>query len=394
MGCSNCSSGGGCGSTPAGCRGNGNCGTSGCNKLEVFDWLAGMQNYNADAPQFVEVRFKNTRKEYFKNTDRVTFSVGDTVAVEALTGTDVGVVSLTGELVSLQMRKYNIKPDSRDVRKVYRKATEEDIEKWQNAQSQERETLVKTRKIIRELKLEMKLSDVEYQADNSRATFYYTAEERVDFRQLIKVLADQFRVRVEMRQIGARQEAGLVGGIGSCGRELCCSTWLTDFRSVSTSAARYQQLSINPIKLAGQCGKLKCCLNYELDAYMEAIEEFPNPKTKLKTKKGVAFHQKSDIFKGMMWYSYASSPNEFIPLKIDRVKEVIALNDKGKEVEDLKGFSYIEDTIIEPSFENVVGQDDLTRFDRKKGDHRKKKRKKKGRNRNPQQAGKGGNKSK
>ncbi|HAW21376.1 MAG TPA: hypothetical protein DCX14_14435 [Flavobacteriales bacterium] len=385
MGCKNCGT-GGCGTngTPAGCKSNGNCGTSGCNQLEVFDWLAGMKVSMSNEPQFVEVRFKSTRKEYYKNSDLLDVGVGEVVAVEAVTGFDVGVVSLTGELVRLQMRKYKIKPDSRDIRKLSRKATVEDIEKWQAAQAKERETLVKTRKTIRDLKLNMKLSDVEYQADEQRATFFYIAEERVDFRQLIKVLADQYRVRVEMRQIGARQEAGRVGGIGSCGRELCCSTWLTDFRTVSTSAARYQQLSINPMKLAGQCGKLKCCLNYELDSYVEAIQEFPSPKVKLKTKKGVAFHQKSDIFKGMMWFSYASAPNEFIPMKVDRVKEVIALNEKGKEVEDLKGFSFIEEIDIEPSFENVFGQDDLTRFDRKGGDKRKKKRKPKpgGKNRN------------
>lgn len=342
-----------------------------------------------DEPQFIEVRFKNTRKEFFRNSDNIEVGVGDTVAVEAVTGFDVGVVSLTGDLVPFQMRKYKIKADSKEVRKVYRKATEEDIEMWRDAQSYERETLVKTRKIVRDLKLKMKLSDVEYQADKNRATFFYIAEERVDFRQLIKVLADQFRTRVEMRQIGARQEAGRVGGIGSCGRELCCSTWLTDFRTVSTSAARYQQLSINPMKLAGQCGKLKCCLNYELDSYVDAIQEFPSPKIKLKTKKGVAFHMKSDIFKGMMWYAYASAPNEFIPMKIDRVKEVIAMNEKGKEIEDLKGFSYTEIVEIEPSFENAVGEDDLTRFDRKGGNNRpKKKKKRKGPNRNRPNPGK------
>ena len=333
-----------------------------------------------DEPQFIEVRFKNTRKEFFRNSDNIEVGVGDTVAVEAVTGFDVGVVSLTGDLVPFQMRKYKIKPDSKEVRKVYRKATEEDIEMWRDAQSYERETLVKTRKIVRDLKLKMKLSDVEYQADKNRATFFYIAEERVDFRQLIKVLADQFRTRVDMRQIGARQEAGRVGGIGSCGRELCCSTWLTDFRTVSTSAARYQQLSINPMKLAGQCGKLKCCLNYELDSYVDAIQEFPSPKIKLKTKKGVAFHMKSDIFKGMMWYAYASAPNEFIPMKIDRVKEVMAMNENGKEVDDLKGFSFMEEVTVEPSFENVVGQDDLMRFDRKGGNKPNKKKKRKNKN--------------
>lgn len=379
MGCKNCGS-GGCGTSPAGCKNNGNCGTSGCNKLEVFDWLAGMKIAASNEDAYIEVRFKNTRKEFFRNAAGLSLAVGDVVVVESMPGHDVGVVSLTGELVSFQMRKHGVKPSAKDARKVYRKATEEDVELWKEAQSLERETLVKTRKIIRDLKLNMKLSDVEYQADKTRATFFYIADERVDFRQLIKVLADQFRIRVEMRQIGARQEAGRVGGIGSCGRELCCSTWLTDFRTVSTSAARYQQLSINPMKLAGQCGKLKCCLNYELDSYMDAIATFPDHKIKLKTKKGIAFHQKSDIFRGMMWYAYASAPNEFIPMKIDRVKEVIRLNEDGKSVEDLKHFSYTEVVEAEPAFENVVGQDDLTRFD-KSGKPKGKKRRKNNKNR-------------
>ncbi len=380
MGCGNCSS-GGCGTTPKGCKNNGNCGTSGCNKLEVFDWLAGMNRSAGD--QYVEVRFKNTRKEYFLNSDKLSLSVGDVVAVETMPGYDVGMVSLTGELVRLQMKKNKIDPSQKSTPKVIRKATEEDINIWKEAQLLERETLVKTRQTIRELNLSMKLSDVEYQADKTRATFYYIAEQRIDFRQLIKVLADRFRVRIEMRQIGSRQEAGRVGGIGSCGRELCCSTWLTDFRTVSTSAARYQQLSINPMKLAGQCGKLKCCLNYELDSYMDVVQHFPSSKIKLKTKKGVAFHQKSDIFKGLMWYSYASAPNEFIPLKIDRVKEVIAINEKGKEVEDLLGFSHVSQQTAEPVFENVVGQDDLTRFDKDKSKKPKgKKRRNKRRDKN------------
>lgn len=325
-----------------------------------------MHNASGTEPEFVEVRFKNTRKEIFRNNDSLELVVGDTVAVEALTGHDIGVVSLTGELVKFQMRKREIKPGSKEVRKIYRKAHEGDIEKWREAQNMEQETMIKTRKIVKEIGLNMKISDVEYQADKNKATFYYIADDRVDFRELIKVLADQFRVRVEMRQIGARQEAGRVGGIGSCGRELCCSTWLTDFRSVSTSAARYQQLSINPMKLAGQCGKLKCCLNYELDSYLDAIRDFPDYRTKLRTKRGVAIHQKSDIFRGMMWYAYEDALSEFIPLHIDRVKEVIALNQKGKEIEDLKGFSYQEVSIVEEvKFTDVIGQEDLTRFDKK-----------------------------
>ncbi|MGD1848117.1 MAG: stage 0 sporulation family protein [Salibacteraceae bacterium] len=320
----------------------------------------------------VEVRFKNTRKDFYRNPDGVTLNPGDIVAVEALSGHDVGVVSLTGELVRLQMNRKKAGNDGKELRKVYRKARQADIDKWQEAREREKPTMFKARKTVSELGLNMKIGDVEYQADQTKATFYYTADERVDFRQLIKVLADQFRIRIEMRQIGARQEAGRLGGIGSCGRELCCSTWLTDFRSVSTSAARYQQLSINPVKLAGQCGKLKCCLNYELDTYLDALKQFPNNEPRLKTQKGLAYHQKTDIFKGLMWYTYEDDPSNFISLSVDRVKEIASLNEKGERPSELK--NYEEEIVVEePDYENVVGQDSLTRFDnlRKK---RKKKR--------------------
>jgi len=391
MGCGNCGS-GGCGTTPAGCKNNGNCGTTGCNKLEVFDWLAGMERTMSGESAFVEVRFKNTRKEYYKNSEGLGLAVGDAVAVEAKTGHDIGMVSLTGELVKFQMKKNGLSERSRDIKRIYRKAHEEDLEVYRQARDRESETMIKSRQIVKQMNLNMKVSDVEYQGDNNRATFYYIAEERVDFRELIKVLADTFKIRVDMRQIGSRQEAGRVGGIGSCGRELCCSTWLTDFRSVSTSAARYQQLSINPMKLAGQCGKLKCCLNYELDSYMDAIKSFPDHRIKLKTKKGVAVHQKSDIFKGMMWYSYEDNLSEFIPLEVDRVKEVIAQNEKGKPVDDLTNFQYREVQVEkEITFDNVVGQDDLTRFDNKnKG---KKRRKGKGGHSKPKGNGNEGAKS-
>lgn len=384
MGCSSCSN-GGCGTLPKGCRNNGACGIGGCNKMEVFDWLAGMERFSSGEEQLVEVRFKNTRKEFFKNTDQLPLGIGNIVAVEAQTGYDVGTVSLTGELVKFQMRKKGYDMQKRELRKVYRIATQEDIDKWQEAQSMEHESMIKTRKIVQELGLDMKISDVEYQADKSKATFYYIAEERVDFRQLIKVLADRFRLRVEMRQIGSRQEAGRVGGIGSCGRELCCSTWLTDFRSVSTTAARYQQLSINPMKLAGQCGKLKCCLNYELDSYMDALKDFPDQKRKLSTHKGMAFHQKSDIFKRIMWYSYEDAPNEFIPLEVDRVNEILAFNEKGKKADDLKNFSVVLETTIETetSFGDVVGQESLTRFDKAERKNKPKKKNKKRRNKKP-----------
>ncbi|GAB4382316.1 MAG: hypothetical protein Kow0075_14150 [Salibacteraceae bacterium] len=343
----------------------------------MFDWLAGIAPATkGDA--FAEIRFKNTRKEFYQVPDGMSLCAGEAVVVDAVGGYDVGLVSLTGELVRIQMKKYGVKPDSRSLRKVIRKATDADIEQWRSAQSREREALVKARKIIRDMNLDMKLSDVEYQADGTRATFYYIADGRVDFRQLIRVLAERFRIRVEMRQIGSRQEAGLVGGIGSCGRELCCSTWLTDFRTVTTSAARYQQLSINPMKIAGQCGKLKCCLNYELDSYLDAIKEFPDHKVKLKTKKGLATHQKSDIFKGLMWYAYDDAPSEFIALKVDRVMEVMEMNKKGKAVDDLKSMSYVEvkGESAPNDFDNVVGQDDLTRFDKADKPKRNKKRRK------------------
>lgn len=369
MGC-----GSGCGTEkngiPAGCNNNGSCGVNGgCNKLTVFDWLGNMSLPDGQKPfDVVEVRFKNSRKEFFRNTNNLTLNIGDTIAVEAMSGHDIGMVSLTGELVKLQMKKRNVNFDSEEVRKVYRKAKQGDIDKWKEGQALEVSTMYRARTIALKLGLEMKLSDVEYQGDKSKAIFYYTADARVDFRELIKVLADEFKVRIEMRQIGARQEASRLGGIGSCGRELCCSSWLTDFRTVNTSAARYQQLSLNPLKLAGQCGKLKCCLNYELDSYVDALKEFPDMEgKKLLTKKGDAFLQKTDIFRRVMWFSYRSEPGVFIPLKIESVKSILEDNAKGEVPEELKPMpSFTEKPVkIEPAFENTVGQDSLTRFDRK-----------------------------
>jgi cell fate regulator YaaT (PSP1 superfamily) len=328
----------------------------------------------------VEVRFKNSRKEFYKLEPDMEFFKGDLVAVEASPGHDIGVVSLTGDLVKLQMKKKNVRADSPEVKKVYRKAKQMDIDKWQSARELEEKTMYKARTIAVQLKLQMKISDVEYQGDKTKAIFYYTAEDRVDFRELIKVLADEFKVRIEMKQIGARQEAGRLGGIGSCGRELCCSTWLTDFRSVSTSAARYQQLSLNPLKLAGQCGKLKCCLNYELDSYMDAIKDFPESGIKLFTKSGAAFHQKTDIFKRTMWYSYESDPSTFIPLSIDTVKEIIEQNKNKDYPPDFTIAKPVEaKKTSEMYYENVVGQDSLTRFDQ---DKNKRKKKKKNNNKN------------
>jgi cell fate regulator YaaT (PSP1 superfamily) len=388
MGCSGCSSGRGCSTAapglPGGCRNNGSCGTGGCNKLGVFDWLAGMELPHGQKPfDIVEVRFKNSRKEFFRNTDGLELNVGDVVAIESNPGHDMGVVSLTGELVKMQMKKRGIAPDSQEIKKVYRKAKQTDIQKWQEAQSLEFETMHKARKIAVNLGLQMKLSDVEYQGDKTKATFYYTAEDRVDFRELIKLLASEFKVRIEMRQIGARQEASRLGGIGSCGRELCCSTWLTDFRTVNTSAARYQQLALNPLKLAGQCGKLKCCLNYELDSYLDAIKDIPMNDVKLETERGRAFHQKTDIFKRIMWYSYTDAPETFIPLTIEKVKEIMEMNAQGKKPADLQGHQILQQPKEEmPDYENVVGQDSISRFDNRKRNNKNKK--------NNQQGGQGG----
>lgn len=370
MGCGSGGCGTGTSGTPAGCNNNGSCGTAdGCNKLSVFDWLGNMSLPEGQKPfDIIEVRFKNSRKDFFRNTNTLALNVGDAVAVEAASGHDMGTVSLTGELVRLQLKKRNVNFDTEEIKKIYRKAKQSDLDKWEEARALEVNSMYRARTIALRLGLEMKLSDVEYQGDKSKAIFYYTADARVDFRELIKVLADEFKVRIEMRQIGARQEASRLGGIGSCGRELCCSTWLTDFRTVNTSAARYQQLSLNPLKLAGQCGKLKCCLNYELDSYLDALKDFPDMEgKKLQTKKGDAFLQKTDIFRKMMWFSYRSEPGVLIPMSVESVKKIAEANTNGEMPEEL--VPTIRNTgkliIAEPNFENVVGQDSLTRFDRK-----------------------------
>lgn len=382
MGCSGCSTGRGCSTVsnglPGGCKNNGSCGAGGCNKLNVFDWLANMELPSGQNTfDCVEIRFKNSRKEFFRNVNNLPLHVGDVVAVEASPGHDMGVVSISGELVRLQMRKRNVNPASEEIKKIYRKAKPADVEKWQEAQSLEQATMYRARTFAVKLNLQMKISDVEYQGDRTKAIFYYTADDRVDFRELIKVLAEEFKVRIEMKQIGARQEASRLGAIGSCGRELCCSTWLTDFRSVATSAARYQQLSLNPLKLAGQCGKLKCCLNYELDSYMDALKDFPEVNNvKLETVRGRAFHQKTDIFRRTMFFSYTDEPDNFIPLTVDRVKEVMEMNKNGVKPEDLS-IKIVVPKIIEKKldYENVVGQDSLTRFDQKKKSKNKNKKK-------------------
>ena len=366
MGCSSCST--GKDGQPKGCKNNGTCGTDGCNKLTVFDWLSNMALPNGEKPfEFVEIRFKNSRKGYFKNTENISLSIGDIVATQAQSGHDIGMVTLTGELVRVQMKRKKEDYKSEEFAKVYRKASQKDIDIWQKCRDREEEIKKRAREIAIILKLQMKISDVEFQGDGSKATFYYTAEERVDFRQLIKDMAKAFGIRIEMRQIGYRQEAQRLGGIGSCGRELCCSTWLTDFRSVSTSAARYQQLSLNPQKLAGQCGKLKCCLNYELDAYLDALKDFPGQDTKLFTEKGIAFCQKTDIFKETLWFSYKDEPANWHVLTKDQTNEILQKNRKKEKVASLEFYASVNTVEEKVVFENVVGQDSLTRFDRPKG---------------------------
>ena len=365
MGCASCST--GKDGTPRGCKNNGTCGTDGCNKLTVFDWLGNM-SLPADMTPFygVEVRFKNGRKEFFDNRDQLSLAIGDVVATEASPGHDIGIVTLTGELVRVQIKRKKESMNLESYPKIYRKASQKDIDLWQSLRQKEDEVQKRSREIAMGLKLKMKISDVEFQGDGSKAIFYYTAEERVDFRQLIKEFARAFSTRIEMKQVGFRQEAARLGGIGSCGRELCCSTWLTDFRSVNTGAARYQQLSLNPQKLAGQCGKLKCCLNFELDAYMEALKVFPKMEVKLKTEKGIALCQKIDIFKGLMWYCYDKEFMNWHELPVAKVNEIIEANKKGQKVESLEAYAVEQAPKEQEIYNNVVGQDSLTRFDKPK----------------------------
>ena len=382
MACNSCGT--GSDGKPGGCKSNGTCSSDSCNKLTVFDWLANMSLPNGQKPfNCVEVRFKNGRKHYYKNLENLTLSIGDIVATEASPGHDVGMVTLTGELVKVQMKKKKIGIDSEDVKKVYRKASQKDIDIWTRSREREEPMKVRARQLAIDLKLKMKISDIEFQGDGSKATFFYTAEERVDFRELIKVFAREFRTRIEMKQVGFRQEAARLGGIGSCGRELCCSTWLTDFRSVSTSAARYQQLSLNPQKLAGQCGKLKCCLNYELDTYLDALKSFPKNDTKLYTEKGTAVCQKTDIFKGHMWFAYEGEWMNWHKITTDQANEIIELNKQKKKVASLE--EYASDLVEEDTkevFENVVGQDSLTRFDSPKRNNKRKNNRRKGNQKN------------
>lgn len=375
MACTSCSTSDG--GAPKGCGNKGNCGTDSCNKLTVFDWLSNMSMPNGEAPfDCVEIRFKNGRKEFYRNTEKLTLSIGDIVATEASPGHDVGIITLTGELVKIQMKKKGVNHKSSEIAKIYRKASQKDIDIWSDARAKEEPMKVRARELAIAQKLEMKISDIEFQGDGSKATFYYTANDRVDFRMLIKDFAKEFSTRIEMKQVGFRQEAARLGGIGSCGRELCCSTWLTDFRSVNTSAARYQQLSLNPQKLAGQCGKLKCCLNYELDTYMDALKSFPDFDTKLVTEKGDAICQKQDIFKGLMWFAYTNNFANWHVLKIDQVNEIIAENKQKIKVSSLEDYALEIVSEPEKDFNNAMGQESLTRFDQPKKKKRPNKKRK------------------
>ena len=365
-GCNSCSTTSGTG----GCQNNGTCGTSDCNKMNSFDWLSHMGIPEVDKFDIVEVKFKGGRKEYYRNTNQLRLTTGDPVVVDVPNGHHIGYVSLQGELVRLQMQKRKIK-DNDDILKIYRIATQKDLEKWTEAKNREVPTLYRSKQIIDELGIQMKLSDVEYQADNSKATFYYSADDRVDFRELIKLLAGEFRIRIEMRQISLRQEAGRIGGVGVCGRELCCSTWIHDFKSVSTSAARYQNLSLNPSKLSGQCGRLKCCLNYELDTYLSALKDIPNVDKPLLTEAGVAKLQKTDIFRKLMWFSY-NNDNNWHSIDCDRVSEIIELNSKG-----IKPFNLKQDKAFEGEEDHSKSNRDLELLDKKFSSQSKKKKKKK-----------------
>jgi cell fate regulator YaaT (PSP1 superfamily) len=398
MACAGCGT--GAEGKPSGCKSNGGCSTGGCNRLNVFDWLANIPLSDSLAPfDIIEVSFNNgSRKDFFRNVTKQFLDKGEMVTVEGVSGFDVGQVTLTGELVKLQMKKRRIE-DTPEVKKVLRRSTNEDLSRMGDNKAREKEALIKARAMARSIGLEMKLAEVEIQADGRKATFFYTADDRVDFRELIKLYAGEFRVKVEMRQIGARQEAGKVGGIGSCGRELCCSTWLTDFKSVNTTAARYQNLSINQAKLSGQCGRLKCCLNYELDTYLDALKEFPEDADSIETTNGVASLQKRDIFKNLMWYSYGDSNKQY-PLTITRVKEIRQLNRQGIKPEDLKPVEVVAGKPKETDlgFADVVGQISLRSLEktsqkRKHKDKEKQKHKQKTQDQPQQQQQQSGKKA-
>jgi cell fate regulator YaaT (PSP1 superfamily) len=354
MGCSSCGTG-----KPNGCKSNGGCGTGSCNRMNAYDWLQNLPYTDLNGIcRVIELSFnRGSRKDYFRNPHLQLFEKGDLVTIEGVSGFDVGEVSLTGEIVRLQLKKKGLKEDNPEMKKVLRLASDRDIDIWIQNKAREKEAIVRSRAIARQLKLNMKVSEVEIQADGRKATFFYIAEDRVDFRELIKIYASEFKVKVEMRQIGARQESAKVGGIGSCGRELCCATWLTDFKSVNTTAARYQNLSINQTKLSGQCGRLKCCLNYELDTYLDALQHFPENADTIQVTKGTAQLIKKDIFKNLMWYVLPDSSKQY-PLTIERVKKIKLLNSQGVIPEELEAVEVTSGKLkeVEPEYVDVVGQ--------------------------------------
>ncbi|MEO8821000.1 MAG: regulatory iron-sulfur-containing complex subunit RicT [Ginsengibacter sp.] len=376
MGCTSCGTG-----KPNGCKSNGGCSTGGCNRLNVHDWLSNLPlDDKESACKVVEISFnQGSRKDFYRNNSLNIFEKGDIVAVEGTSGFDVGTINLTGELVRIQLKKKHVKELSPDFKKILRLATDNDISKWKETKLRERQVLVRSRAIARQLNLDLKMSEVEIQADSRKATFFYIADDRVDFRELIRLYANEFKVKVEMKQIGARQEAGKVGGIGSCGRELCCATWLTDFKSVNTNAARYQNLSINQTKLSGQCGRLKCCLNYELDTYLDALQYFPEDADVIEVAKGRAFLVKKDIFRNLMWYSMADTTKHY-PLSIETVKKIKEENKQGIKPATLETVEIVSDKPkdVEPEFVDVVGQITLKSLE-------KDERRKRGNARNSQQ---------
>jgi cell fate regulator YaaT (PSP1 superfamily) len=359
--------------TARGCPTNDRVGS--CAKLNVYDWLYDVKS-TINTDEIVEVRFKNTRKDYFRNVNSLTLQAGDMVAVEASPGHDIGMVSLVGDLVLKQMKRHKTTMVDGELRKIYRLAKPVDLQKWEEAINIEHATMLKARKIAEDLKLNMKIGDVEFQGDKTKAIFYYIADERVDFRQLIKLYADTFRIRIEMRQIGARQEAARIGGIGPCGRELCCSSWISNFVSVTTNAARYQEISLNPQKLAGQCGKLKCCLNYELDCYMDAQKNFPSTNVQLETEKGNYNYLKADIFKGIFWYVKENNqPGGMMAVSVDKVREIQVLNRSGRKIAQLTNENVVVADSDDHTYHNSVGQESIERFDQATKNRRKKRRK-------------------
>ncbi|MEO8112548.1 MAG: regulatory iron-sulfur-containing complex subunit RicT [Ginsengibacter sp.] len=382
MSCTSCSTG-----KPGGCKSNGGCSTGGCNRMNVHDWLANLPFSDPESNcRIIEVSFnQGSRKDFFRNSALQYFEKGDIIAVEGVSGFDVGTVSITGELVRLQLKKHGLKEDNPDFKRILRLATDNDIIKWKETKAREHEVLIRSRAIARQLNVDLKMAEVEIQADSRKATFFYIADERVDFRELIRVYASEFKVKVEMKQIGARQEAGKVGGIGSCGRELCCSTWLTDFKSVNTNAARYQNLSINQTKLSGQCGRLKCCLNYELDTYLDALQFFPEDAEVIEVAKGRAFLIKKDIFRNLMWYSMPDSTKHY-PLSIENVKKIQEQNKKGIKPDTLETVEIVSGKMkeVEPEFVDVVGHITLKSLEKNSRRHRNE-GPRKNNNRSPQQ---------